>query len=398
MQAATRERYPAIRLSNQLFKAGLRVPAGFRHIRTSALLNRGLVAWSAYPGIPIYAPIGAAVLAQIESELIRQATKVGFDRVQIPSIMRNSDLSAGEPVGKQFHGKIMFLRGLLDGYHLLTSPEMVLAMATEASTLSHRNLPIQVSYATDIFRQVSDTTSFLRCRQFRVFGCLSIGVAAADIHRYLTEMVALTESALAKFQIKAQALWVDEPKHVELLYACPEGDTRIDEPSRKEGRAKALSIAVGSHYAAGRNLPVRYHTSSNMRRPVMVASYAVCTNRLLYAAFDQHRDELGFCLPALLRPFDVVLIPCDSSCRETAVRLCELALDAGYRAVVDDRFSMRIDQRMDFAAYVGAPVTLHVAEAMVSYVQRDGRVEMRIPVDCSAEILASLEKLLALAR
>jgi prolyl-tRNA synthetase len=382
-----------MRLSSQLFKSGLEAPKGFRHQRTSALLSRGLVAHVGYPGIPTYTPIGAGVLTRIEAELVAATERVGLSRVQIPSIMSNADLFAGEPVGEQFHSKILFLSGELDGYHLMTSPEMLLAHANGQSQLSHRDLPVRVSYLTDIFRQMRTTRSILKCRQFRVFGGLTVEIDDEGVAVSLKDITAATARTLTDFGLVVDEMWQNDPLHVELFYPCAEGSTNVPDELALTGRTKALSLAVGYHYAAGSAPVVQYRSSSNALVGAGIATYALCTNRVLYSVFDRHRDRSGFALPRALRPFDVVVVPADAAGVAAADRLYTALDAAGLRTALDDRMTRPYGLRCEFADYIGAAGKLVVDGAGVRVVLRDGVATPMAPGE-PAETAAAVRQLL----
>ncbi|MFF2546265.1 hypothetical protein ACFVUY_27375 [Kitasatospora sp. NPDC058063] len=363
-----------MKFSTQLYKAGLEAPPGFAHQRTSQLVSRGLLAHNGYPGIPTYTPIGIEVLSRIETELIAAANRAGFSRVQLPSIMKDADLTAGEPVGEQFHSKVLFLSDMLDGYHLLTSPEMLLTGALGSTVLSHRELPVRVSYLTDIFRQMRNTRSILRCHQFRVFGGLTLERGPGQVGRSLAALAGVVSDALADFGVAVFDRWKQDPVHIEQFYACAEGSTTVDDAESLTGRSKALSLAVGYHYAADMPPVVNYRTAANTLNGAAVTTYALCTNRVLYAVFDRHRDALGFALPAHLRPFDLVVVPTDSESVAAAEALYTRLGADGVRTALDDRQNRPVALRHRFADYVGAAARLEPSRGRVRLIERGGRV------------------------
>ncbi|GAB1644036.1 hypothetical protein [Krasilnikovia sp. MM14-A1259] len=382
-----------MRFSRQLYKAGLDAPSGFRHQRTSALLSRGLLAHTGYPGIPTYTPIGTEVLARIEGRLATALEQAGFSQVRIPSVMKDSELTAGEPVGEQFLSKILFLSDTLRGYHLLTSPEMLLTGALGSAPLSHRDLPIRVGYLTDIFRQMKNTRSILRLRQFRVLGGLALEPDDAGVRGSLDELVALTVDTLAGLGLPLRQQWSTDPLHVEIFYPCAEGSTNVADEGSLTGIAKALSLAVGYHYAAATPPPVSYRTAGNALTGARMATYALCTNRVLYAVFDRHRDSLGFSLPASLRPFDAVVVPVGADAVAAAERLHATLVGRGIRSALDDRLNRPAVARQRFADYLGAPVTLRVGADDFTLIRRGGRC-LDDPVRDADELAGAVQRLL----
>ncbi|MFJ9742835.1 His/Gly/Thr/Pro-type tRNA ligase C-terminal domain-containing protein [Streptomyces sp. NPDC101166] len=363
-------------------------------MRTSALLSGGLLAHLGYPGLPTYTAMGRDVLDRIEYALAGAAERSGFSRIHIPSIMKDSDLEAGQEVGEQFLGKILFLSDMMSGYHLMTSPEMLLTGALVDAPLSHRDLPVRASYLTDIFRQMKNTRSILRLRQFRVLGGLALTAEPAGVGGALQDLVRATVGTLDRFGLRTTATWRSDPLHVELFCASTEGSTNVPDPASLTGRTKALSLAIGYHYGAGLPPTVSYRSSDNTLAGASVATYALCTNRVLYAVFDQHRDSLGFALPAELRPFDVVVVPSGGAALPTAERLYDVLVAAGVRAALDDRVNRSVVARHRFADYVGAAVRLEVScDGQVSGRLRGGTASV-LDCDDPVDVSRSLRRLL----
>ena len=350
-------------LSKQLVQSALEAPPGHQHMKTSRLLDTGLLTWPSYPGLPTYTPIGADLIERVEAEVRGAARRRGYDEVRFPAIMSDEDLGSGEEVGEQFRSKVIPFDGLLAGHHLLTTPEMFIGCADDVISLSHRSLPIRISYTADIFRQVSDTFSFLRCRQFRVVGFIVLHADGSTAREHLQEMVDITIEGMDRIGVPGETIWADDPVHAEVAYPCSEGDIVMDGP---QGRSRGLSVGVGAHYTSKAPLPLRYHTARNERSPVSITSYAVCTNRLMYASFDANRGERGFELNERMRPFDVVVVPESAVDQDAALGLMTLLRDRGGRVAVDDRWSMRSSKRVSFAGFIGAPVAVAVADGVAS--------------------------------
>ncbi|MEV0266907.1 hypothetical protein AB0I49_36975 [Streptomyces sp. NPDC050617] len=312
--------------------------------------------------------------------------------------MKDSDLEAGQEVGEQFLGKVLFLSDTMSGYHLMTSPEMLLTGALVDAPLSHRDLPVRVSYLADIFRQMKNTRSILRLRQFRVLGGLALTPEPAGVLDALEDLVRTTVGTLDRFGLRITAAWREDPLHVELFCASTEGSTNVPDASSLTGRSKALSLAIGYHYGVGLPPAVNYRSSDNTLAGASVATYALCTNRVLYAVFDQHRDSLGFALPAELRPFEVVLVPSGTAALPSAEHLYDVLVASGVRTALDDRVNRPVVARSRFAEYIGAAVSCEVSS--------DGQLSGRLrgstaPFLCSddpADVSRSLRRLLGDAR
>jgi prolyl-tRNA synthetase len=359
--------------SHALTGKGFTVPAAHAARPTSEILTNGFVADLPYPGIPVYGPIGAAVLRAIEGMLQDALASCGYAQVEIPSLMRTEDLEAGEPIGPQFARKIIPTDTALKGYHLLTTPEMLFIKEAARGVLSYRDLPLRRSYTANFFRNMPTTRSLLTCRQFRIVGTVALETREAGVRDALDQAVAASAEVLAALGVKTEMTRQEWGNKLELFFPCAEGDKWVADPREDPaGRAKLLSLAIGYQYGAGSMLPLRHRSASNRNSPVLVASYGLCSNRLLYSVFDASRDQHGFALPLAVRPFDVIVISCDGGTRANALSLSRRLSRAGLRVGLDDRLTATAERKR-FAAFTGAAA---VAVVLGDRIQVSAREEL----------------------
>lgn len=354
-------------LSRQIFAQSLQRPADFRLQRTSTLLSQGLVAYPIGTGFPAYSPLGIDMLARIEELFTIAAVRGGYDRFRIPHLMRNDDLQLGEPIGDQFRSKVFFLQGSLDGYHLLTTPEMMFVRMLRSSRPSYRSFPVRCTYTTSIFRQVKQTRSIITCREFRVFGLLSLDTEMAGVVAGLESIMSLARSVMASLGVSVQETRQETPLKSELMFPCFEGDTYL---GRGDSRKRALSLAIGYQYGADSLIPIVYQSRTNTLENPLMVSFALCTNRLLFSVFDAHRDELGFALPASIRPLEVVLIPRAQTDLLLSESVMSMLAASSIRVALDDRMSLRISDRQAFSEYVGAAASVVVHSGLLHITRR----------------------------
>jgi prolyl-tRNA synthetase len=342
---------PVVIFSHGLIGKGFTVPAAHTARPTSEILTSGFVADLPYRGIPVYGPIGAAVLHAIEGMLQDALASRGHVQVEIPSLMRTEDLEAGEPIGPQFARKIIPTDAALKGYHLLTTPEMLFVREAAKGVLSHRDLPVRRSYTANFFRNMPTTRSLLVCRQFRIVGTVALESHENGVREALDAAVAASAEVLTELRVETEMTRQAWSNKLELFFPCAEGDKWVATP---RGNAKMLSLAVGYQYAAGSVLPLRHRSASNRNSPVLIASYGLCSNRVLFSVFDANRDEQGFALPPAVRPFDAVVMAHGSESAGQALSLSSQLSRAGLRVGLDDRMAMATAERRRFAAFAGA--------------------------------------------
>jgi prolyl-tRNA synthetase len=112
--------------------------------------------------------------------------------------------------------------------------------------------------------------------------------------------------------------------------------------------------------------------------PIM-GCYGIGIERILTAAVEQDNDENGFCLPASIAPFEVVVCPTnvkDETLLNTAVDIATRLESEGFDVLLDDR-DERPGVKFKDADLVGIPyrvtVGKKVTEGTVEVVQRSTR-------------------------
>lgn len=363
-----------MKLSNYPFPEGLRGVTQFADHKTSSLLDQGLVAKLPYAGLPLYTPIGSRVLGQIERFIEESFSTAGFQLVRLPEMISTGDLENGDEIGAQFASKFMHLKSPQEGFHLLTTPEMTL-IRTLGPAFSHLQLPIQLSYTANFYRNANDLASFLTCRQFRIFGALGFEHDTAGALRSMAHVEQLLNSIFLAFGIPMYTQR-NEDNSFEMFYPTAEGDYP---GSRLEGVSgvydkKLLSLGMAFQYGADVRLPIRMRTPDNRNAPIHVWTFGLCTNRVLFAAFDAGRESDKFGLPKVIRPFDIAIVPVGREHVDQAQRLC-LQLEAqGLRVVLDDRHKVSQIKRIGFAKTLGVPVQVSLSNAGAQIHTFDGKL------------------------
>lgn len=361
-----------MRLSKQFLGTSL-PPQNHNGLRTSELLTDGMVAHFSAAGIPFYMPVGKSILDNIESILHNEAENHGFSAIEIPAIMGNDLLEDGQDVGELFRSKFMVLTDRMEGYHLLSTPEMLFVKLAGTTLLSHRQFPIRQVYMSDFFRQIHDAQSILKGKQFRVFGGISLERDKEGVTDGLASFRSMTEAAFNRMGLPFHVERNRGVLDCEYFYLTDnEGDNLVLPGISTEERVKALSLAMAYHYAQDKKLPMRYRTEKNDNARPQLVTYGLGTQRLLYCVMDHYRDEKGFNLPAELRPFDLSVIPRSDREKGTAERVYGIVKAAGYKVCLDDRYKFRGSDRESAADYMGCGYKVAVSSDSISLLSRDG--------------------------
>lgn len=360
-----------MQLSKQPFWDAMRVPENWSERPTSKLLEAGCFCYFREPSVPFYLPIGQMVLDGIRSVINRHAKESGLNQISLPMIVQDTILDQGQEIEPAFKEKMMFLGADMKGYHLLFTPEPIISDLLAVQLLSHRQLPIRFCYHAEMFRNVTDARGILKTRQFQTFVGTTIEPDEEAVSQSLQLFEALTLKIFENLGITVTICHGHKGMAFELFYLAKEGESLFIPQIDPQNRTKALSLAMGYHYCPGGKLSARFQDRHNKKRRILMTTYAIGVQRLFYVVFDAHRDALGFKLPRLVRPADVVVVPKTEDdmvcCNQLSAKLRAL----GQRVLVDDRHQISPGNRAAFADYIGAAWKVKVDGEALNLINRD---------------------------
>jgi prolyl-tRNA synthetase len=166
----------------------------------------------------------------------------------------------------------------------------------------------------------------------------------------------------------------------------------------------AGSLVVGKAVEVGHIFKLGYKYSESMGARVLdpngkevtpiMGSYGIGIERILTAAIEQSHDANGFCLPASIAPFTVVITVtnvADAALRETGEKLAATLDAAGIDVLLDDR-DERAGVKFKDADLVGIPYRINVgkkaAGGVVELVSRATSTSADVAID---EVLHALK-------
>jgi prolyl-tRNA synthetase len=145
-------------------------------------------------------------------------------------------------------------------------------------------------------------------------------------------------------------------------------------PTSKDGQPCAGKPVVGKAVEVGHIFKLGYKYSESMGARVLdpngkevtpiMGSYGIGIERILTAAIEQSNDANGFCLPASIAPFTVVVTVTnvgDAALRETGEKLAATLDEAGIDVLLDDR-DERAGVKFKDADLVGIPYRINVGK------------------------------------
>lgn len=367
-----------MRLNNLPFQRSLKVPLGISSVKTSNLLGNGLFFFCKDPGLPYQSPLGRTIFGKLKKLVLEEHQRGDFSEIKIPGFMRREILEDGETLEESFRDKLITLPEPMNGYILLTTHEMDTLDYLSKEKLSHRNLPLRVFSSNQLLRPLRDPKGILRCREFEVVMALSVDNDEAGFRGSLGSYGAVSEFVFNRLGIPVRKCvnetgQRDSPHagfDLEYFYRGTEGDNLVLDP--EEGRIKALSLSMGYRFRPQRQSLRVASTDNTLVEPV-IGTYAMGLERLMYAVFDASRDEAGFDLPAVVRPFDVSILVFPSSSGEEfriGMEIYDKLRNLGTEVLLDDRGHTKRVERGRFSDYLGIPQKVIVTKSGIFRVNR----------------------------
>ena len=127
-----------------------------------------------------------------------------------------------------------------------------------------------------------------------------------------------------------------------------------------------------------------------------MGSYGIGIERILTAAVEQSNDADGFWLPVSIAPFEIVVVPTnttDDTIRKTAEEIARTLEGSGHDIVLDDR-DERPGVKFKDADLVGIPFRINVGkkvtEDTVEIVQRSTRQRTDVKISAIADYFQAL--------
>ncbi|MCX5095258.1 His/Gly/Thr/Pro-type tRNA ligase C-terminal domain-containing protein [Streptomyces sp. NBC_00365] len=127
--------------------------------------------------------------------------------------------------------------------------------------------------------------------------------------------------------------------------------------TRPEDDLPQGGIAMGYGYEHVPGFDVRFRDGDNRLRTPVMGTYGLGVQRCVLALLEQHRTPDGVGLPAIVRPFDVLVAAQgkDPAVTAAAEQVYDDLVQHGISAALDDRHGTSMGKRMRFADGVGVP-------------------------------------------
>lgn len=360
-------------------------PVDYSSRTVSQLIDHGLLLDLVHDGFPTYTPVGSILLEKVERAFVANARIVGFNSIRLPNAMRTDVLEKGQTIGKQFRTKLMHLTGVLEGHHVMCTPEMFLVEWARQYQLSKKQLPLNFYYVDELHRQMPRVKNSLISRQIRIFGGFVVEDRAApqpgiDVVRRMVskgfDEIGLPYHVEDDHDGFAHEFFYISPKNT---YAV-EGENLPLPGISKTARTKGFSMGMVYDYPMEGEWRMRVRNAQGKSEKPCFLTYGFCTHRILYCSLINSRDDKGFNLPAALRPFNISVIPesgavlaqAEEIYETLSARFAHAAWDVtGNGVMLDDRLNRRVADRCDTADYIGVQAKVIVRRDKIVVLGRD---------------------------
>ncbi|MDE9430034.1 aminoacyl--tRNA ligase-related protein [Xenorhabdus bovienii] len=353
-----------MRLTKQLFLEKYRLPKILNQNSTMSLLSSGPFYQMVEKGIPLFLPIGNKILTAIERCCIKEAEKFEFNHIDMTQIIPTDILSLGEQFHDGFLDQFVFLKGKMERYHLLSTPEPLLLNFLKEGLQSYRQLPIKMMFSAKFYRQLSQVQGILKTREFRMLAgaCLHERISEKELaielfHKYTLHLANV-------FSIPIEYTYNEESKFYEYFYIHTDGEELFNDVS-------AVSLAMAYEYGQEKKVIARYCSNSNRNMNAQFVTYGLGLQRLFFVILDFYRDNKGFNLPKPVRPFDIAIIPLRDEDISRCLEFANCLQIPPERMLIDDRCKTQVFEKERFADYLGIPQKLFISNQEVFVKNRD---------------------------
>lgn len=179
---------------------------------------------------------------------------------------------------------------------------------------------------------------------------------------------------------------------------------RIEDSCIDCGKALSVTrgIEVGNIFKLGskysESMGARYSEEDGKEHPFIMGCYGIGISRTAASAVEQYHDKWGIIWPMALAPYQVTIVPVNTTEAEQmklAEKLYQQLLDAGVEVVIDDR-DERAGVKFKDADLIGFPIRITVGkragEGLVEFKMRDEKDSADVP---ESEVLAKVQERIA---
>lgn len=377
-----------IRLSKLPFANRLVVPKSRKHVRSvNDVLNVMGMTTQLASGLVSLTPISQIIRHNIERRAEKLASDSGFVPTGLPFIFP-VELTKKSGQYDKFSSEFYMIN--------INGNEMVFCPTTEEPLLallgpgicSYKQLPIRLFHPHHVFRNIKRPKGLFATRDFEAILMSSIDVDREGFRSSVECFVSICEVLFAEMGISVIKIGGKNGEIVEFLFNCDLGD-RIIEKGVVANRGYRPDSAVGEIDCSIRfgNIAMGYEFNQveaiglqvqgrdkSLLTPVM-GTFGIGTQRCLYAMFHEAWRGASNAFRKGFRPFDVMLVPLDKFCDESAAELEDIATflsERGHSVAIDDR-QYNVSEKLDIADFLSVPIRVLLSQDDIERGKREIR-------------------------
>lgn len=304
-------------------------------------------------GIYDILPIGQRVISKIESIVRENMNRAGAQEISMPFV-QVSDLWI-ESGRWSVYGKEMLRFTNREGREFCLGPthEEVVSEIARAYLQSYKQLPFNLYQIGRKFRdEMRPKNGYLRSREFIMKDAYSFDADAEGLNKSYN---AMKEAYIAIFQamdLKAYPVIADTGEiggshSEEFMLPASIGEDKItlkgDTADKALGEEGITAIELGHIFKLNdtysKKMGVVFMDAQGKKQHAMMGCYGIGITRLLNAIIEIHHDEKGITWPSSVSPFQVAIIPMDSTPKitELSERIYHGFLQKGVEVLLFDK-------------------------------------------------------------
>ncbi len=357
------------------FSNFLNIPKKLKGVKTSDLMEKGLIVLFKNPGLPYYSPIGSMIFDRLKSMIEKEHESLGAMKVEIPGCMKKSLLKYGESIEKTFSNKFVTLPKPMRGYMLTTTHEVDMLDWLKKENLSYKQFPLYLFSSKKILRPIKNPKGILKLVEPEIFMMLSLDANKEGFKNSLRKYSKMCETIFNRLGINYKKRSVELEKRrsphsdfdLEYFYKTPEGENILKE------NEKALSLSMAYKYNISPGF-ITFQNAKNKNLTPVVGTYGMGLERLLFASFDSSRDSKGFNLPECIRPFDssILIFGNGEKLFKKAEEIYDNLVSENKKVLLEDKMRCKRINKARLSDYLGIPKKIIVSKSGVREIKREG--------------------------
>jgi len=329
-------------------------------VNAHLLAKAGFISQTA-AGVYNFLPLAVQTITQIEQIVREEMNSLGASEVLFSALQSQQTWEkSGRWDDSNFRQIIYF-----DPEAKMTfgaTHEEPMAQVIKESVQSYRDLPVLLyQFQTKFRRELRAKSGLLRGREFRMKDLYSFHSDVASHQRFYEQVAAaylriFKRVGLEAYRVKAAGGVFSQEFSDEFQVECPTGEdevlvnritktgfnqeveAQIPKPELKK-LERISAIEVGNIFHLGTKytdaFEVMYLDRDGQRQSITMGSYGLGISRLLGTLAEIYHDEHGLKLPAVVSPFQIVVI--DLTETKTGEKLMTKLQKQDYRVMLDDR-------------------------------------------------------------